>query len=176
MPTANRRSTACPSCGTENIPGSEHCDGCQSDLAHLDLPETFQPTSDSDLLRPVGEARLSKPLTIGPGASVREAVALLAADPHGAMVVVDDGAIIGIFTERDVLKSIAGRDDLLTLTLRDVMTLDPVVLREDDTMAVVLNKMGAGGFRHIPLVRDGELVALVTATDVMNWVMGCFFD
>ncbi len=176
MPTANRRSNICPSCGTENIPGSEHCDGCQSDLAHLDLPEMFQPTSDSDLLRPIGEARLSKPLSIGAGATVREAVELLASDPNGAVVIIDHRAIVGIFTERDVLKSVAGRDGAMALAVREVMTPDPVFLREDDTMAVVLNKMGAGGFRHIPLTRDGELVALVTATDVMNWVMGCFFD
>ncbi len=176
MPTANRRSNICPSCGTENLPGSEHCHGCQSDLAHLDLPETFQPASDSDLLRPIGEARLSKPLSIDAGATVREAVDLLAADLNGAVAVIDDGAIVGILTERDVLKSIASRDGLMHLPVREMMTHDPVVLREGDTMAVVLNKMGAGGFRHIPLTRDGELVALVTATDVMNWVMGCFFE
>ncbi|MBI5948396.1 MAG: CBS domain-containing protein [Chloroflexi bacterium] len=176
MTAANRRSTACPSCGTENIPGSDICQGCQSDLARLDLPETFQPASDSDLLRPLAEARLSKPVSIGAGATVREAVALLASDPNGAVVVVEDGAIVGILTERDVLKSIAGREGLMASAVRDVMTPDPVFLREDDTMAVALNKMSSGGFRHIPLVRDGELVALVTATDVMNWVMGCFFD
>jgi hypothetical protein len=36
--------------------------------------------------------------------------------------------------------------------------------------------MGAGGFRHIPLTRDGELVAIVTARDVLQWVLTCYFD
>jgi CBS domain-containing protein len=56
------------------------------------------------------------------------------------------------------------------------MTPDPVVLRVDDSMAVALNKMGVGGFRHVPVTRDGTLVGLVTARDLMSWVMGRFFD
>jgi CBS domain-containing protein len=56
------------------------------------------------------------------------------------------------------------------------MTPDPVVLREDDTMAFALNKMGDGGFRHVPVVRDGELVGMITVRDIMNWVLGRYFD
>jgi len=51
-----------------------------------------------------------------------------------------------------------------------------VVLRDDDTMAMALNKMGDGGFRHIPIVRGGELVGMITARDVMGWVLGKYFD
>jgi CBS domain-containing protein len=56
------------------------------------------------------------------------------------------------------------------------MTPDPVVLRDDDTMAMALNKMGDGGFRHIPIVKSGELVGIITARDVMSWVLGKYFD
>jgi CBS domain-containing protein len=55
------------------------------------------------------------------------------------------------------------------------MTHDPVVLRDDDLMATALHKMGTGGFRHIPLVRDGELVAIITARDVVSWLLGHYF-
>ena len=48
------------------------------------------------------------------------------------------------------------------------MTHDPVVLRHDDTIAVALNKMAVGGFRHIPIVEDGRPVGVVTARDVFR--------
>ena len=120
--------------------------------------------------------RLSKPRTVSPQASVREAIAAMKDDPLGAVVVTQDGAVAGIFTERDVLKRIAGQPQLLDGPVSAYMTADPVVLRDDDLMAVALNKMGDGGFRHIPITRDGQLVGMVTARDVMAWVLGRYFD
>ncbi|MGI8926833.1 MAG: CBS domain-containing protein [Tepidiformaceae bacterium] len=146
-----------------------------SDLRSIDVPVTSQVDSDSALSEPIGDARLSKPTTIEATATVAVALDVLRRDPNGAVVVVDGARVTGIFTERDVLKSVAGRPEALSRPLTEFMTHDPVVLREDDSMAVALNKMGAGGFRHIPLLRDGKLVALVTANDVMSWVMDRFF-
>ena len=48
------------------------------------------------------------------------------------------------------------------------MTPDPVVLRHDDTIAVAINKMAVGGFRHIPIVEDGRPTGVVTARDVFH--------
>lgn len=56
------------------------------------------------------------------------------------------------------------------------MTPDPVVMRDDDMMAVALNKMGDGGFRHMPVMRDRELVGMITVRDIMNWLLGRYFD
>lgn len=176
MGTGLIRRTVCPSCGAENIPGADSCESCLTDLSALDIPGTLRVASESDLTRPISEARLSRPRSIAPSASVGEAIRLLKEDPGGAVVVVEAGAVVGIFTERDVLKSVAGNPGALERPVSGVMTHDPVVVRDDDSMAVVLNKMGDGGFRHIPLVRDGELVALVTASDVASWLLGRFFD
>jgi CBS domain-containing protein len=51
------------------------------------------------------------------------------------------------------------------------MTSDPVVLRPDDTVAVAINKMAVGGFRHIPIVDDGRPIGVVAARDVFRHIL-----
>jgi CBS domain-containing protein len=51
------------------------------------------------------------------------------------------------------------------------MTTDPVVLRAEDSLAVAIQKMAIGGFRHIPLVDDGRPIGIVTSTDVFRHVL-----
>ena len=84
-----------------------------------------------------------------------------------AVLVVDGERLIGIFTERDAMLKLAGRS-LAGISVADVMTPDPVVLRADDTVAVAINKMAVGGFRHIPLVEDDRPTGIVTARDVFH--------
>ncbi len=166
----------CPSCGAENIEGSDACERCLMDLTSVDVPDAAQVLNESDLALPIAAARWSKPVTIQASSTVREAIRLMQAERSGAVVVLDGLAIAGIFTDRDVLTRVATRDDVLDAPVSTVMTPDPVVLREDDLMAYALNKMGDGGFRHIPVVRDGQLVGILTGRDVLNWVMGRYFD
>ncbi len=165
----------CPSCGFENIEGVDTCENCQADLRTLDVPETRQLATGSELARPISSLRCSAPRVIAPERSVREAITLMRDDIYGAVVVVSAGKVTGIFTERDVLKKVAGLMEALDAPVSVYMTPDPVVLREDDMVAVALNKMGDGGFRHIPIVRGETLVGMLTARDVMSWVLGRYF-
>jgi CBS domain-containing protein len=71
---------------------------------------------------------------------------------------------------------VAGYPERMHDSVAHYMTPDPVVLRDDDTMAMALNKMGVGGFRHIPYTRAGSLAGMLTARDVMNWLMSKYFD
>ncbi len=166
----------CPSCGAENIEGVDTCGNCLADLRSIDVPDTYQIASDSDLSLPIGSIRLSRANAVQRRATVQDAIARMRSDATGAVVVLEGERIAGIFTERDVLKKIAGRPERLSEPVERYMTPDPVVLREDDAMAAALNKMAVGGFRHIPIVRDGQLVAIVTGRDVWAWVMGRYFD
>lgn len=176
MAIDRRNIVVCPSCGAENIQGTDTCENCLGDLRAIDVPDTAQIASESDLTRPISSMRLAKPLTVLVNATVRDAIAVLRQDAAGAAVVVSGTSIVGIFTERDVLKKVAGKAGAQDAPVTAYMTPDPIVLRDDDMMAVALNKMGDGGFRHIPVTRDGELVAMVTAQDVMGWVLGRHFD
>ena len=167
---------ACPSCGEYNVQGADVCEHCLSDLTSAGMPSTEVPGIDSDLSTPISNVRMSKPLVMAPATPVRDAVAAMHDDPSGAVVIADASGILGVFTERDVLKKVAGHNDAFDRPISDYMTPDPVVLRDDDTMATALHKMGSGGFRHIPLTRDGELVAMMTARDALGWLMGRYFD
>ncbi len=167
---ADRDIVTCPRCGGENTRGSDSCEHCQSDLTAFDKTES----EDLDML--LGSIRFSRATTVAPTATLREAIAAMAADLMGAVLVVEDGRIAGVFTERDVLGKVAGPAVSLDAPVAGYMTRDPVVLREDDTIATALNKMGTGGFRHIPLVRGAEPIGMVTSRDVLQWLMSCYFD
>jgi CBS domain-containing protein len=86
------------------------------------------------------------------------------------LLVMSEGRLVGIFTERDAVLKVAG-----TMTeafdVRDVMTEDPVVLRHDDPVAVAVNKMAVGGFRHIPILDGDRPIGVVAAPDVFRHVL-----
>lgn len=176
MATEQRNVVVCPSCGTENIEGVDTCEHCTMDLRSIDVPESSQVVSDSDLTMPVSSVRLSRPHTVLATQTVREAIATMKSDPTAAVVVMDGTTVAGIFTDRDVLTRVAGRPGVMDEPVARYMTADPVVMRDDDMMAFALNKMGDGGFRHMPVMHDGELVGMITVRDVMNWVLGRYFD
>jgi CBS domain-containing protein len=83
------------------------------------------------------------------------------------VLVMHEGRLVGIFTDRDAVVKAAGRR-LDTFQVGDFMTPDPVVLRHDDPIAVAIHKMAVGGFRHIPIVEDGRPTGVVTARDVFH--------
>jgi len=166
----------CPACRERNIPGEDTCWACSGPLSNLDLPETEQPITSTDLNRSLETIRLRRATLLAAPATVREVVELLRADPSGGVLIVADGRIAGIFTERDVLQKIAGRPETMDHPITDYMTPDPVVLDESDHMNVVLHKMGVGGFRHLPVLREGEVVGMITANEVIRWVLLQYFD
>lgn len=166
----------CPTCGEENIRGTDRCENCLYPLRSTDVPDAYQPVSESPLTATLAEIRLYKPTTVDPSTPVRDAISLLRENPVGAVIVVDGGRAVGIFTERDVLRKIAGHPHRLDEPVSAYMTPDPVVLRESDTIAVAFNKMGDGGFRHIPLVSESGVVGMVTATALMAWLLDKYIN
>lgn len=123
--------------------------------------------------------RLLEPRTaasISPSASVAEAVALLNEMKAGCVLVMDAGKLVGIFTDRDIVRRVlpTGRA-LADATVAEYMTKDPEVLGPDDPIAFALNRMSAGDFRHVPLLDEtGRPVAVVSVRDVVNFVVQHF--
>jgi len=108
-------------------------------------------------------------LTASSKATVSEAARLMAGQRVSAVVVVDDGALVGIFTERDaVFRVIALGRDPLTTHLCDVMTRDPATVDPERTFGHALQQMHAHGVRHMPVVTDGKPVGIVTARDALD--------
>ncbi|MDX1616885.1 MAG: CBS domain-containing protein [Candidatus Promineifilaceae bacterium] len=108
-------------------------------------------------------------ITAAPGDSLADAVATLAKHNIGALVVIDDGEhVVGIISERDVVRVLAERADALSLTVETVMTREVVVgLPQDDVMSVA-HTMTERRFRHLPVVEDGRLMGIVSIGDVLK--------
>ncbi|MFN7087332.1 MAG: CBS domain-containing protein [Burkholderiales bacterium] len=108
-------------------------------------------------------------LTATAGMTVSEAARLMKQRGVGAIMVVEDGRLAGIFTERDAVCRVLaeGRDVNATL-LVEVMTANPQTVRPDDSFALALQKMHEGGFRHVPVVEDSRPVGMVSARDALG--------
>jgi CBS domain-containing protein len=157
----------CPVCQSDNLPGSDECENCGADLRGQDLPSPATDFEARLLDERLADLEPRKPIAVAPGDPATQAIAAMQEHRVGCVVVEDGGRLVGILTERDALLKLAGRP-LEGIAVRDVMTPDPVVLRVDDTIAVAIHKMAVGGFRHIPLVRDGRVTAIVSARDLSH--------
>src|SRR5215472_10898541 len=93
-----------------------------------------------------------KAICVVESTSIRDSIQLMLERQIGAVLVEREGRPVGIFTERDVLRRVAGTGIDLSRPVRDVMTKDPETLGIDDGIAFALNRMILHGFRHIPIV------------------------
>jgi len=100
---------------------------------------------------------------------VADAARLMRRGNVGAILVVDQSRLIGIFTERDALfRVIACGRDPATVLLREVMTADPATVAPDETFGYALLLMHERGFRHVPVVREGRPVGVVSARHALD--------
>src|SRR5919204_5102523 len=137
----------CPNCSFDNVPGSEVCANCQNDLTQLDQPVAHDRVERSLMDDPVSLLRPRPLVTLSAGATVGQAIRTLLANDVGALPVVDEqGALLGIFSERDLLTKVAGQDDYTARPVREVMTPSPESVRETDPLAFALHKMDIGGY------------------------------
>jgi CBS domain-containing protein len=136
---------------------------------------------DSSLLRqPLSVLSARKPIVLAPEASVTEAMRAMQAEHRGCVLISEDGTcgsrLVGIFTERDVLLKVVDRGrNPAVLPLSDVMSPDVDGLLVESSVAWVLNRMSAGGFRHVPVVdADGRPVTVVSVRDVVDFLVDHF--
>lgn len=91
---------------------------------------------------------------------------------RGAVLVEEDGALVGIFTERDLLNRIDYTDQLWShMIVRDVMTPHPMVIRPDDSLSEALRRLTVGHRRHLPIVDDrGRVLGMISIRDILTFV------
>jgi len=109
-------------------------------------------------------------VTIGPEASIADAVELLRQKGIGAVVVSDDGVHVGgILSERDVVHALAERGaKTLELKVSALMTRHVYSCRPDDTVADLMAEMTGRRIRHLPVVDDGRLGGIISIGDVVK--------
>jgi CBS domain-containing protein len=109
-------------------------------------------------------------VVIEPTANLQTAANLLASHKIGAIVILGAGGrIAGILSERDIVRALSTRGaSALELPVGQAMTRDVMTCSEEDTCAEIMERMTAGKFRHLPVVRDSQLVGLVSIGDVVK--------
>lgn len=171
----------CPFCGFDNLPGAESCETCTEVLTGLD-PSGHDPSSGyvSPTVSPLHRAILSgtlkdagvhEPLVVRPKDTVGKAVALMREARLGAVMVVEDGALVGIFTEADLLVRVSPEADLDAVKIKEVMTARPYHYSAEATIAYALNGMAIWENRHLPITEDGgRLVGSLSVRKVLRYI------
>src|SRR6185312_942571 len=125
----------------------------------------------------ISDVLSSKPsgqvVTIPPDATVRDLLALLAEHNIGAVIVSGDGAAVdGIVSERDVVRKLNGNDDVLGAPVQEIMTAVVQTCEPEHDVDELMVQMTERRIRHVPVLDDGDLVAVISIGDVVKSRIG----
>ena len=121
----------------------------------------------SEPIRNVMERK--KVLIAPPDTSVSTVAKLMATNKVSAVMVVDNKRLVGIFTERDAVFRVIAQDrDAQTTRLVEVMTRAPKTVTPDESFGYALLMMHENGFRHVPVIENGEVIGIVSARNALD--------
>lgn len=110
-----------------------------------------------------------KILMAPPETTVSKAAKLMAGKNVGAVMVVENERLVGIFTERDAVFRVMARGrDAQTTRLADVMTTPPLTVDPDKSFGHALLMMHENGFRHVPVIENGKPIGIVSARNALD--------
>jgi CBS domain-containing protein len=160
----------CPHCSHDNLPGSEQCGNCHTDLTQLDRPVAQDRVERSLMEDTVNQLQPSLALALPPTATVQQAIDLMLERDIGAVLIVaESGKLLGIFSERDLLTKVAHPSvDHTTRPVQEFMTANPQTVRPTDSLAFVLHQMDVGGYRHLPVLQDGQALRMISVRDMLR--------
>jgi len=108
-------------------------------------------------------------LTVAPEDTIGETAQRMVELGVSSAVVSDYGRLIGIVTERDLTRAVAGRVHSSEARVREWMTTEPITLGRDASPQEAARIMLENGFRHVPIVEDEHTVGIVSIRDVARW-------
>jgi CBS domain-containing protein len=115
------------------------------------------------------------PVTAPPTRTAAEAAALMRENHTSCVLVCDQGKLVGIFTERDLVLKVMAKGRPLTTALKDCMTAQPATVQAKEPIGVALRKMQSGGYRHLPVVgEDGQPVGYITVNRIVHYLVEHF--
>jgi CBS domain-containing protein len=129
------------------------------------------------LKRPIRELPTLEPaITLERSATVRDAIEAMQQERMSCVLVVDQGRLVGIFTERDVVTKVAAQEvEIDHVQMQEVMQPDPDSLGMDDELIYALHQMSLGEYRHLPVVDDQRRpIALVSMRAIVGHLIALF--
>jgi CBS domain-containing protein len=117
----------------------------------------------------LGEVMSRDVITIEPFDTIGHCAEKMVAEGVSAIVVSDGGRLIGIVTERDLTRAVAGRVHSSEARVREWMTAEPKVVSEATDPVEAVQIMLDGGFRHLPVVENERAVGIVSIRDLAEW-------
>ena len=119
----------------------------------------------------LGELMTKDLLEVAPEDTLGQAAEAMVERGVGSAVVSDFGRLIGILTERDVLRAVAGRVHSSEARVREWMTQEPVTASVATELEEAARTMLDQGFRHLPVVDDERAIGIVSIRDVVDWTV-----
>ena len=120
-------------------------------------------------LAPILQRRSPVVHPFAPDQMVAEAVESMARHRVGVVPVIEDGRLVGIFSERDLLHRVVSKGRSVDKTaIREVMTPDPVTASPDEDRQSAIRKMKSVGCRHLPIVVDDTVVDMLSIRDLLD--------
>lgn len=116
----------------------------------------------------VAEVMTQASLTDSPSDSLHDAAVLMWREQAGSLVVMDGGSLVGIITERDILRATAQGVDVDALLVGEVMTKDVITTTPDTSIHEAARLMAEHWIRHLPVVSGDEVVGMLSQRDVMG--------
>ena len=161
----------CPSCGHDNIEGADRCEECVTSLRNVDVHQAGR----EGLARSVMEDHINQLdqefLSVAPDTPILEVIRKMRDAGLGCALVLDGGKLVGIFTERDLLNKVTGPAHRSTQTaVGELMSADPEVLSERDSVATAVNKMSIGRYRHIPVRKADGSYSVTSIKHVLKYI------
>ena len=162
----------CPSCGYDNIEGADRCEECMTPLFNLGAPSADAP---GGLAHSVMEDNLSQLdnefLGFTSDTSAGDVISQMRQARLGCALIIDSGKLVGIFTERDLLKKLTGNAaQPPTTAIKQLMSPNPEILFETDSVATALNKMSIGRYRHIPVQKSDGTYCVTSIKHVLKYL------
>lgn len=121
------------------------------------------------MMTTVAEVMTTDLVAVDPSTNLIQAVGAMSGAKSGSVLVLDAGSLVGIFTERDVMRALAyagNADRARVSTVERWMSQNPVTVDPSAPVADALNQMLFGGFRHLPVVEEDQVVGVVSMRDL----------
>jgi CBS domain-containing protein len=162
----------CPYCDYEVIEGADVCEGCGQPLTEFHLPVPATPVERALLTDRVRLFQGRRPLLVSPTMPVREVLRLLVDNRVGCVLVAEQGRVVGIFTERDVLMKLGERAvEWGDRPVAEFMTSKVESLPPSAKIAFAVHRMDQGGYRHVPVLDEqGQAVGIFSVRDILSYL------